>query len=175
MLLRHSMMRALNNKKTKLAPEKAASIDAAMDALARLVAARERSTHEVSTRLKDKGFDEDVVEQAVKRGCTCGLLDDERFARSYVKDKSNAGWGKRRIEQELYRYGLRLEVFAGYPEEFFCQDDELAHALKALERHHSRSKNPRQAAYRYLVGKGFSFEIASAAIKAHEARLADDC
>lgn len=152
----------------KVSPEKASNADAAMDYVARLLISRERSVHEVRSRLAEKGYEAAVVSEAVGRAQSCGLLDDQRFAQSYLKDKIRLGWGKRRIEQELYRFGIKIEDIDGYPEAFFTEESQVESALRALSRHHSRSKNPRQAAYRYLMGKGYSPSIVSAAIKLHE-------
>lgn len=158
-------MKALNSKPKKVSPEKAVSADAGMDYLARLLTSRERSCEEVRKRLLEKGYTEDTVSEVIERACACALLDDNRFAENYIKDKLALRWGKRRIERELFFFGIKTETIPGYPEEFFSESEQLENALAALERHHSRSKNPRQAAYRFLLSKGYSSSIASAALK----------
>lgn len=141
---------------------------AAMDALARLLATRERSTSEAQKRLIEKGYTETAVEDTLKRAVSCGLLDDQRFAQDFIKTKLTAGWGARRIEQELYRFGISKDSIEGYPDAFYSNDDQLEKALVALKKHRSKSKNPRQAAYRYLAGRGFSHDVIHTALRAQD-------
>ena len=136
-----------------------------MNALVRLLTARERSVQEARKRLLDKGYTRESSSHAIERALACGLLDDQRFAEGLIKDRLSAGWGRRRIDQDLYLFGIAKASIEGYPEAFFNEDDELEQALLALKHHRSRSKNPRQAAYRHLVSKGYSSDIASAAIR----------
>ena len=145
---------------------KATSADAAMDSLARLLVVRERSLKEAQDRLLEKGYEEHTVASALDRALACGLLDDARFAQTYIKGKLSAGWGQKRIERELYRFGIATEMIDGYPDDFFCEDEQVEQALEALKKHRSRSKNPKQAAYRYLIGKGYSSSVASSAVRA---------
>lgn len=163
----------MNRSRTKDLGAKASSADAAMDSLVRLLGTRERSTKEAHTRLAQKGYKESAISQAIERALACGLLDDQRFAQSLIKGKLSSGWGRRRIEQEFYRFGLSADAIEGYPHEFFNDEEQLERALKALRKHKSRSKNPRQASYRFLVGKGYSSEIASSALTLLESELSD--
>jgi regulatory protein len=165
-------MRVINNKSAwpviikqkKNLGNKASDLGSAMDALARLVAGRERSIKEALDRLTEKGFTPETTSCTIERAVACGLLDDQRFAQGFIKDKLSRGWGRRRIEQELYRFGIAKESIEGYPDDFFSEETQVEAALQALKKHRSRAKNPRQAAYQYLVGKGYSSDIAVAAI-----------
>lgn len=152
---------------------KAADSNAAMDSLVRLLGVRERSVQEAQGRLAEKGYCESASSQAIERALACGLLDDERFAKVLIKSKLSAGWGRHRVEQALYRFGIDKESIPGYPDEFFAEEEQLERALAALKRHRSHAKNPRQAAYRYLVSKGYSSQVASVAVRAVDAGLSD--
>jgi len=158
-------MSALNRRQRKDLGTKAKDPDEAMNSLVRLIAARGRSVHEARKRLMEKGYSAESTAKAIERALDCGLLDDQRFAGGLIKDKLSAGWGSYRIDQELYYFGIDKDAIEGYPSAFFSDEAQLEQALIALKRHRSRSKNPRQAAYRYLVSKGYSSDVASAAIK----------
>jgi regulatory protein len=142
-----------------------------MDSLVRLLSARERSVQEAHKRLAEKGFDSKASSEAVNRALDCGLLDDQRFAKRLIEVKIAAGWGEYRINQELYRFGIPKDSIEGYPEAFFAAEDQLERALQALKKHRSRAKNPRQAAFKYLISRGFDSEIAGAAVKARHSEL----
>jgi regulatory protein len=122
----------------------------------RLLAVRDRSEREMRDRLTQAGFSEQVVEREVGLLVAAGLIDDERFTRLYIAGKSRSGWGRLRIEKELGRFGIDLKHCEGYPEEFFCEEDEFERALHDLERFSSRAKDRYSAQYRFLAAKGFS-------------------
>jgi len=163
-------MRPLTNRYRKDLGAKASDFEEAMNALVRLLSARERSVQEAHNRLLGKGYSSESSSNAVERALACGLLDDQRFAEGLIKDRLSSGWGRRRIEADLHLFGIVKESIEGYPEAFFNDDEQLEQALFALKRHRSRSKNPRQAAYRHLIGKGYSSDIASSAVR----RLEDE-
>ncbi len=152
-------------RRTKELGCKASSSDAAWNSLTRLLATRGRSVQESRERLLEKGYDDKVVEFVLNRALACGLLDDQKFAQSLIKGRIAAGWGIRRIERELSRFGINTENIDGYPEAFISEDALLVKACALLRRHRSTSKNPRQAAYRYLMSRGYNQDIALAAIQ----------
>jgi len=130
----------------------------------RLIAARDRTALELEQRLCAAGFSPEVVKVIVEDAQESGLVDDERFTRSYVNGKLRRGWGQKRIERELQRFGVYLEQFEGYPDAYFGGADELERACSLLERYHTRAKNQREARFRHLLSKGFSAEICQKAI-----------
>lgn len=71
---------------------------------------RDHTEKELLLKLRQKGYRESG-EAAVERLKRDGYIDDERFAFSYVKELVNIKkYGKRRIEQELYRKGVSRET-----------------------------------------------------------------
>ncbi len=71
-----------------------------------LLAARDRSRREVERRLKEIGFDEEVIAETTAWLEGLGYLDDARFAQHYAAEKLRMGWGPRRISAELARKGV---------------------------------------------------------------------
>lgn len=136
----------------------------------RLLAARERSVSELRGRLKTAGFDSDVVEEAVDRLVSSGLLSDARFADCFIRTKLSAGWGRVRIERELEHRGVDCASVPGWPEEY-VEMDEYERALDVLDHAHIHSKNIHASAYRRLVSKGFSQDVAYRASREY----ADSC
>ena len=141
--------------------------DAAQQAFAktvRLLSARDRSVREIEAQLDRAGFEESVIASAVDRAKACGLLDDHRFAESYVHSKITAGWGRARIEHELGLRGIELNDIGDGEEVLFEDDDELTRALNELKRFKTRAKNLHEARYRRLIGKGYSLGIIRQAV-----------
>jgi regulatory protein len=132
--------------------------------LIQLIGVRDRSCAEIRQRLQRGGFDEESVEDAINRACSCGLLDDARFARLYLAGKHSLGWGQRRIEAGLERFGVHLSDAYGPDDASFNEDDELSRATACLEKFHTSARDVRAAYYRRLLSRGFSAEIARKAI-----------
>ena len=76
---------------------------AALDLLAR----REHSAVELGTKLAKRFLcresDPDLIEQVIRQLVSDGLLSDERFAVSRVRQLSGRGYGPARIRNELRR------------------------------------------------------------------------
>lgn len=140
---------------------------AAFDRVVSLVGARERSVADVVGRLVREGFEGPCAERAALRACRCSLLDDERFARQLVASKVRSGWGRRRIEQELARQGVALDVADLAPEGAFTPDEEIERALAALNKRGVRGTSPFQKSIRFLLGRGFPTDVAYKAAKRH--------
>lgn len=71
-----------------------------------LLARREHSRQELSNKLRNKGFEPNDIEAAIERLQSEGLLNDERFAESYVRHRAVAGFGPLRIVVELKERGV---------------------------------------------------------------------
>ncbi len=76
----------------------------------RLLGLRDRSRREVETRLRQAGFDAEVVGGTVEWLAGLGYLDDGRFARVYAAEKQRGGWGPRRVRAELAAKGVERSI-----------------------------------------------------------------
>lgn len=137
----------------------------AFDRIVRWTSNRFRSEADLRKRLLREGYTLEQIDEAIERAQRCLLIDDERFADVLVRSRVRAGKGKVGIESELRKEGIDPFSLPGWPEDYFSDDDEseLDRAVSFLDKHPTRSKNPRQAAYRKLLGKGYSSSIAGAA------------
>jgi regulatory protein len=76
-----------------------------------LLAARPYSTQSLRRKLVQKEYASDEVESAIARLTENGLLDDARYAEQYARSKIlSTGASKRRLQQELYRKGIKGEA-----------------------------------------------------------------
>lgn len=126
-----------------------------------LVNRRDYSSSQLSQKLSDDGFPKDIVDSAVKRAVECGLVDDIRFAGSFIRSGVSRGWGRQRIERELSRRGVNAEDVPGWPEEFISEGDEADRAYELASRRHLTGKNDYQKIVRFLVGRGYSISLAT--------------
>ena len=79
---------------------------------AALLAARAMSAGELRQKLTEKGAEPRLAEEAVQRLLELGAIDEKAYAESVVRHYAAKGYGKRRIEQELYRHKLPRELWA---------------------------------------------------------------
>ena len=141
-----------------------------MDKIASLVGVRERTVRELRQRLLSNGYEIEDVDRALESALRVGLVDDVRFARSYIRGKSNSGWGKGKIISKLREYGVSELDIESASDEFPSSDQELERALRELDRKPTHSSNPYAALMRRLVGKGYSYDIARQAVEAYLGR-----
>lgn len=141
-----------------------------MDKIASLASIRERTVRELQQRLLSNGYEQEDIERALGAALRVGLVDDARFARSYIRGKSNSGWGRGKIVSKLRECGVSESVIESVSDEFPSSGQELESAIRELDRKPTHSSNPYAALMRRLVGKGYSYDIARQAVEAHLGR-----
>lgn len=147
--------------------------DARREAMARagrLLAVRPRSEAELSEALAGAGFEPAVVESALSRLRTLGLVDDAEFALQWVQERAaRKKLSSRALVHELHRKGIAREVAEAALERAGL--DEVAQATELAARYVRRvaSKPLAEQATRIqqmLSRRGYSFETCEAAVKA---------
>ncbi|HEU0019535.1 MAG TPA: regulatory protein RecX [Thermoleophilaceae bacterium] len=133
---------------------------------------RDRTVGELRAYLEGKLVEPAAIDAAVAELERDGLLDDARFARRFSEDKRTLErWGMERIERDLLRRGVPLElVEAALAAQ--DRDDELDSALALLAdkvREPPADDRARDRAWRMLVRKGYAPELAYDAVRSHSA------
>jgi regulatory protein len=150
--------------------------DSALDAGLRLLARRAHSRVELLLKLNRRGYDDEAIKAALKRLEELGYLDDQSFARSFVR-RRGAVRGPRALSAELAARGVdRAQVDTAVAE--FGEADQLAAATGIAERLYARKPS---AGYREildevgtkLVRRGFSVSVARAACRSVMAGRSD--
>ena len=76
------------------------------------LARREHSRFELQQKLVARGLEPSPVASALDALEAEGLLDDQRFAEAYARQRANRGYGPRRIAAELRKRGVSDELIA---------------------------------------------------------------
>ena len=128
----------------------------AMDLLSR----REHSCHELSQKLSRRDFSDEDVAHALLSLQQDNLLNDARFAESYVNQRQQKGYGPLRIRQELIQKGIAatliddtLQVYQGDWFEIMQQQREKKFGRPIPEDYREKMKQAR-----FLQNRGFSPE-----------------
>ncbi|MCH5160456.1 MAG: RecX family transcriptional regulator [Clostridiales bacterium] len=111
-----------------------------------------RSKSEIRQKLRDKGYDRDVIDEAIVRLVSYRYIDDRAYAECYIKSKGKQ-YGKFRLSAELRKKGVSTEII----DELLDDGDEdgTAAARKYLRSHPSCDV---QKLKRFLAGRGFSWD-----------------
>ena len=141
----------------------------AINAALNFLSYRQRSEKEIKQKLKEKGYEEGYIERAISYCTEQGLVDDEAFAISYIKDKQNLNnLGQYRIKRELILKGISEDIIDTVLIEDI--DEEYERALEiATKKYSSYKDDDKNKIYRKLGGflqrKGYSFDIVNKILK----------
>lgn len=129
----------------------------------RLLSFRARAEKEIEDRLRRKGYEDDIIGEAVASLRAHGYVDDASFARSWVASRGGTR-GRRALAHELRQKGVAAEVAAETLDEAKSDEDELAAARAAARKKvgarpadQSREAKARLAAF--LQRRGFGWEV----------------
>ena len=138
----------------------------------RLLNFKMRTEKEVERKMKEKEYADDIIENTIYYLKEYKYLDDEDYARKFIKDKSSLSkMGKERIKRELYMRGVDPEITKREIEEIIDPDEEYETAMEmAIKKANSTYKNDEpNALYRKLGGflqrKGYSMDIVMKILK----------
>lgn len=136
----------------------------------RLLKIRFRSEKEARDKLREKGFSEPTVDEAVGYFKAIGLVDDRQFTRKWIASRLNKPFGIHRIRFELKEKGItpdliKEELGQAMPEH--SEMDVAARLAKhqALKHRDIPREKVKQRVYGYLLRRGFSPAIVMKAIQ----------
>ncbi|NLW21900.1 MAG: hypothetical protein GXY88_01375 [Tissierellia bacterium] len=72
---------------------------------------RSRSKKEIVDKLKEKGFEDWIIQNCLDYLEGYGYVNDREFAKAFMRDKINMNkYGPQRIRYELYKKGISKEI-----------------------------------------------------------------
>ena len=123
-----------------------------------------KTKRQVKDYLFKKGYSEETVWQAVDKLKEYGYIDDKEYSRRFIESTSKTQ-GKRLIEYKLMMKGVKKEDIAAAYETAETDENSSARALcEKYLRNKEKTKENVLKAYKYLIGKGFSYEQADYAV-----------
>ncbi len=132
----------------------------AFDKAALLCSKSEKCTSEIQEKLKLWGLSAEESDPVIKQLIAEKYLDDERFARAFVKDKFRFNhWGKQKIAHMLRAKNISHEILElafeeieedGYSDELRKLLTDKEKSIKAKDKYDKRNK-----LMRFALGRGF--------------------
>lgn len=139
-----------------------------------LLMARDRSRHEIKTRLKKLGFDEDIAERVVEDLEAIGYIDDSRFVLKYASDRVRSkALSRKALRYELEQKGIDRDLIDDVLKEFEQDEEEIAFRAvkKKFGKYDLRDKSIEDKAIRFLMHRGFSYETAGSVLRRLQSKL----
>ena len=132
--------------------------------LASLCANAEHCQYEMLEKMRKWELSEVVQARVMARLVKERYVDDERYARAFVKDKIRYNkWGRRKVQQALWLKHIDNDIQQTVLEEI--SDEEYLKVLKPLLKQKSKSIKAEsdyernQKLVRFALGRGFTFDI----------------
>ena len=132
--------------------------------LATLCAQAEHCEQEMRDKMKRWEIDETVQNRIIDRLVKERYIDNERYARAFVKDKIRYNkWGMRKVQQALWMKRIDNDIQQRVLDEI--DDKEYLDVLRPLlkqKRKSTKAANDyelNQKLVRFALGRGFTFDI----------------
>lgn len=151
-------------------PKKPLTAAQALNRAAALCARSEQAPADVRDKLIKWGLGDDAADEVVRQLTAQGFLDEERYARAFVKDRfSFNGWGRIKIAHQLRTKGIPAEVI----DEAMSAIDEEKYRERLVDLLHTKwrtvsQREPRAAwaaMMRFAASRGFETGIAAECVK----------
>ena len=133
-----------------------APAEAAWRRALRLLAAHDRSTHEINARLDAAGVAPEIIATTIRRLKELNYLDDERLARTVAEAVARRGHGSERVRTGLAAKGVAEPLVDAAIAAAFADESALArHVLARRFPTPPQSARERAKAARFLLQRGF--------------------
>lgn len=125
-----------------------------------------KTQKQLQTYLKEKGFLQESIDDAVQKLKEYGYIDDKVYAENYIKTYKDKK-GKIKLKFDLLSKGVAADVIEEALQEFVDEDEQYAACEKLLKKYVKNKPQDvklKSKAYAHLFSKGFSGDIISRAI-----------
>jgi regulatory protein len=159
-------------------PDKVNSIPntSALNTALRILTPRDHSKYELVQKLKQRGFGSEDIEDAISACVRFDYINDIRTTELFIRQLKRKGFGKKRIQLELTKKGLKGDRIQGILDQSVSETDEregaariLKKNIKRFEREKDRLKR-RDKIYRFLHARGFSQRAIAENLKQYDQR-----
>ena len=139
-----------------------------------LLGKRLHSVYELRTKLRQKKYDQDLIQITIDELLDSRYLDDTKFAEMFSEEKLRLKlWGKIKLKSELMKKGVSSAIITAVLEEKFpAVEEELDNASQLVKKKYNSLKNRNmekqklvKRLYAFLISKGYSYDISRQAIE----------
>lgn len=136
----------------------------------RYLARRLHSYNELKIKLKQKGYENHLIEEVLNDLLSKNYLNDYEYASQYADENiRNKSWGKNKLKAELFKKGVAAPVINKVIEEKLSSGEEETEAAaelaaKKLRILSSRNLEPRKLKEKliaFLLSRGYTYQVAN--------------
>ena len=136
----------------------------------RLLKIRDRSEKEIRTRLSQKKYSQEIINQTIQFLTTSELLDDRQFTKKWIQARLARPLGLKRIHFELKQKGISDDLIREGLSQLdnTYREEEIVFSLIKKRMPRYRTLDPvkrRQRLFGYLARRGFNPEIINNGLK----------
>jgi regulatory protein len=134
-----------------------------------------RTEKEIKKKLKENKISENSIEKVISTLKDLKYIDDNQFAKMYLEEKlSNNPKGKRLLAIKLAEKGINKEVIGNVINSQYSEEKEIKKAKELLKKYLKKVRakseaDKKQKCYRYLLSRGFDYEIVKSVCKIENA------
>jgi regulatory protein len=132
--------------------------------LAQLCARSEHCQHDLTEKMRRWEMSDEAQARVMQRLVSERYVDDERYARAFVRDKIRYNkWGRRKVEQALWQKRIDDDIRQRVLGE--VDDEEYLSVLRPLLKQKRRSTKAEsdnelnQKLVRFALSRGFTYDI----------------
>jgi regulatory protein len=147
--------------------------------LAQLCAKSEHCQHDMLEKMRRWEMSEEAQARVMQRLISERYVDDERYARAFVKDKIRYNkWGRRKVEQGLWQKRIDDNIRQQVLDE--VDEEEYLSVLRPLLKQKRRSTKAEsdyemnRKLVRFALSRGFTYDIIRQCIDISEEDIEED-
>lgn len=147
----------------------------ANETVVRLLGRREHSALELRQKLKQRGFSQHVIQNAIKTAQEHQWQSDQRFTEVWVRQALQKGDGPQKIQAAAHHKGIGTDLLqqalnAEQPDWF---DMCFQRLLRKFGEQPPKDRKTRDKWMRHLLQRGFTFEQVKYALEQQQQLVAD--
>ncbi len=133
----------------------------------RYLGRRLHSASELRTKLRQKGYEIEMIDQVICELKDKSYLDDTEFALVFIEEKFRSKmWSERKLKSELIKKGVSSSVISDVLSKKFSDEDDYKNALtvalkkyKILQERNLDLQTTKKKLISFLNTRGYNYEI----------------
>jgi regulatory protein len=103
---------------------------------------RQHSTYELRIKLKQKGYETELINEVLDDLKNKNYLDDTEFAKIFVEEKIKLKlWGEQKLRSELIKRGINSEIISDVLRDIISEEDKLNNVMTIASKKYDTLRN----------------------------------
>ena len=133
----------------------------------RYLGRRQHSTSELRIKLKQKGYETELINQVLDDLKNKSYLDDTKFAEMFVDEKVKLKlWGEQKLRSELIKRGIESDIITDVLRNNISEEDKLNNAMiiaskkyNALMNRGLNNETIKNKLVTFLNSRGYNYDV----------------